>query len=331
MPALQLSALYDRQQVHDLFSPETIFTPQAGTWGLHGWVPIPGRDGDYVFFVTFGQSQAEHEFDESISDDGVLTWQSQPRQGLNDSHIRKWLQHDEFRNTIHLFLRTEAGRPYAYLGRLKYLTHDPARQRPVYFQWQLLDWEQIRGRTANLVAHIEPPTPLPSRPIGLEEVEAVVSKPRNTQQARSFSQRRKPDYSEQDARNRNLGRAGEELVLQFERDRLAREGRSDLSAKVLHVAEVEGDGAGHDIRSYRADGSAFFIEVKTTRGGQETPFYLSANEIEFAQRHAGFYCLVRVFDFCPDPPAGRFFRVEGDLRAVLDLQPLNYRAVHGGK
>lgn len=326
MPALRLSAQYDRQQVHELFSPETPFTPQAGTWGLHGWVPIPGREGDYVFFVTFGQSQAEHDFDESISDDGVLTWQSQPRQGLGDRHIRQWISHQDLHNTIHLFLRTEEGKPYTYLGRLKYLTHDATREKPVYFQWQLLDWESVRAGTAPSVIHVEPATKTQARPPGLMEVPAPVVDAQVAPTPRSFNQRRKPDYSEQDTKNRQLGRAGEELVLQFERDRLAREGRHDLAEKVLHVAEVEGDGAGHDIRSYRTDGSPLFIEVKTTRGGQETPFYLSANELEFARRHNASYYLFRVFDFAGNPPSGNFFRVEGDLAEVLNLQPQTYRA-----
>ncbi len=35
---------YSRRMVHALFSPQTKFTPQAGTWGLQGIanIPIPG-------------------------------------------------------------------------------------------------------------------------------------------------------------------------------------------------------------------------------------------------------------------------------------------------
>ncbi len=82
MPALELWKQYTRQEVHDSFSPETTFTPQAGSWGLWGIVRMPDRPGSFVFLVTFGQSQGDHDFDESITEDGVLTWQSQPRQAL---------------------------------------------------------------------------------------------------------------------------------------------------------------------------------------------------------------------------------------------------------
>ena len=50
---------------------------------------------------------------------------------------------------------------------------------------------------------------------------------------RSFNQRRKPDYSEQDTKNRQLGRAGEELVLQFERDWTTKCRQSNLQKILL--------------------------------------------------------------------------------------------------
>ena len=52
---------YSRESIHNLFSPDTEFRPQRGTWGIHGIVKIPRRPGDFVFFVTFGQSQSGHK------------------------------------------------------------------------------------------------------------------------------------------------------------------------------------------------------------------------------------------------------------------------------
>ncbi|MFP6643867.1 MAG: DUF3427 domain-containing protein [Candidatus Latescibacterota bacterium] len=132
---------YSREAVHGIFAPETTFTPQAGTWGLQGIVAIPERPDDWAFFVTFGQQQGDHVFDEGITQDGVLTWQSQPKQGFEDARIKSFILHDELRNSIHLFLRTKAGNPYTYLGRLMYLQHDGERERPVHFKWQILDWD----------------------------------------------------------------------------------------------------------------------------------------------------------------------------------------------
>jgi hypothetical protein len=66
MRSLVLYQDYTRDEVHDLFDPTSAFTAQAGTWGLQGIIEIPDRPRDYVFFVTFGKSQAAHQFDEGI-------------------------------------------------------------------------------------------------------------------------------------------------------------------------------------------------------------------------------------------------------------------------
>ena len=140
MPALTLYSEYSRKDVHDIFSPETRFTQSSGSWGLHGIVEIPNKPGDFVFFVTFGQHQAGHTFDEWITEEGMISWQSQPRQSFEDRRIQQFIHHDDGKNAIHLFLRTQRTANYTYLGKLRYLAHDPARARPVYMYWQLLNW-----------------------------------------------------------------------------------------------------------------------------------------------------------------------------------------------
>jgi hypothetical protein len=69
---------YSREAVHDLFDPNSLFTRGAGSWGISGLIEIPGRPGDFVFLVTFGSKQGDHEFDEGISAEGIIRWQSQP-------------------------------------------------------------------------------------------------------------------------------------------------------------------------------------------------------------------------------------------------------------
>jgi hypothetical protein len=46
MVKLALYEEYSRKDVHAIFSPETNFTPQTGTWGLQGVVPLSDRPGD---------------------------------------------------------------------------------------------------------------------------------------------------------------------------------------------------------------------------------------------------------------------------------------------
>ena len=110
---------------------------------------------------------------------------------------------------------------------------------------------------------------------------------------------RTPDYGALQEENRKLGRTGQGVVVDLERERL--EGRPKLAKKVKNVAADLGDGAGYDVLSFNADGSPLRIEVKTTRGGESTPFYLSAWELEYAEKHPESARLYRVYDLGPHP------------------------------
>ncbi|MBC8569927.1 DUF3427 domain-containing protein [Zongyangia hominis] len=141
MPSFTLYQKYTREKVHHTFCPSEKFTPQSGTWGLHGIVHIKGTD-DFVFFVTLGSKQAGHQFIETITPDGILSWQSQPHQSLSSSVIRTLIQHDAARNHIYLFFRQNTRQnSYLYLGQLAYVNHDPEKECPVNFQWQILHWD----------------------------------------------------------------------------------------------------------------------------------------------------------------------------------------------
>jgi hypothetical protein len=338
MRRLLLCEEYSRQEVHGIFSPDTEFTPQAGTWGLHGNLPIPHRPQDYVFFVTFGQSQGEHAFDEGVSEDGILSWQSQPQQDLRDTRVQHWINHNELVNNIYLFLRTNPGRKYAYLGRLKYLDHDRERIRPVYFLWQIVEWPisakrqeelGLRFRSASAASLDTPKSASPNPPDvdGLLEVHPPTAAAAFGEARSQFSSRKHIDYSAIEADDRKLGNAGELSVLKMERRRLVSIGRSDLADRVTHVSEIEGDGAGYDIRSFDCYGEVRFIEVKTTRGEISTPFFMSLNELHFAKLHVRHYALYRVFDFKMDTRSGSVFRIFRDISMVMKFEPVNFRVM----
>ena len=96
---LRLWNTYSRSEAHDIFEPQTGFTPQTGTWGLQGIVSLKESPGDYVFFVTFDATQGTHSFVEQISEDGVLMWQSHPQQRLSHARIQAFIAHDDRVNT----------------------------------------------------------------------------------------------------------------------------------------------------------------------------------------------------------------------------------------
>jgi len=131
------------------------------------------------------------------------------------------------------------------------------------------------------------------------------------------------DYGLLQEENRRLGAAGEELVVEFERQQLTRVGRSDLADQVRWAARDDGDGLGYDVLSFDTGGCHRYIEVKTTALGAQTPFYISSAELEFARAHPGSFALYRVYDVMDDP---HFYVLDGDITETVDLLPAVYRA-----
>jgi hypothetical protein len=134
---------------------------------------------------------------------------------------------------------------------------------------------------------------------------------------------RKYDVAGRDARNRALGRAGEERVLAHERAILLAAGRTDLANNIRWVSEVDGDGAGYDIRSFDVDGGERLIEVKTTNGWERTPFQITRNELAVADAHRSDWWLMRLWNFAREPQA---FELRPPLEAHVSLMAISYQA-----
>jgi hypothetical protein len=133
---------------------------------------------------------------------------------------------------------------------------------------------------------------------------------------------RKFDPVERDLRNRSLGRAGEEYVLEIEKKKLEKFQRPDLLKKVRWVS-ADDDGAGYDILSFEPDGRERLIEVKTTNGAARTPFFISENECQRAAASAESWRLYRVHSFAQKP---RIFQIAPPLNKMLHLRPDTWRA-----
>lgn len=138
---------------------------------------------------------------------------------------------------------------------------------------------------------------------------------------------RKFDPVERDFRNRQLGRAGEEFVIDLERRRLSAVDRGDLARKVRWVAVEDGDGAGFDVASFDPDGRERLIEVKTTNGAAQTPFFMTRNEMAVATERSEHWQLYRVHLFAQQP---QIFTVRPPLESVLRLDAETWRASPGG-
>lgn len=131
------------------------------------------------------------------------------------------------------------------------------------------------------------------------------------------------DVAGRDARNRALGRAGEELVLGHERAALELLGRDDLAREVRWVSQEDGDGAGYDIESFSVDGRTRLIEVKTTNGWDRTPFHITRNELAVAKARRAEWCLFRIWNFSREPKA---FELYPPLDAHVSLTATTFQA-----
>lgn len=134
---------------------------------------------------------------------------------------------------------------------------------------------------------------------------------------------RKFDPASRDERNRALGKAGEELALYAERNRLRAEGRDDLGRRVEWVSQEKGDGAGFDILSFNSDGSERLLEVKTTMGEERTPFFISENELSLSNECPNNFRLLRIYNFHKHP---RAFEIAPPLGDWVTLNASIYRA-----
>ena len=333
MKNLKLWEEYTREEIHSIFSPDTKFTPQAGTWGLQGMIKIPDREGDWVFLVTLGNQQGDHIFDESITEDGVLSWQSQPRYDFSSDAIRSLINHDDRVNNIHLFLRAKRNSPYGYVGRLGYLTHDTERQNPVYFQWQILDWTAPDDFIKNVgIELVYDKTPIKNE-VPTAKINQLVFESKPIIKSRTvgiktneFRSRKSPDYGLIDSKNKKLGLEGELLVLNKEISHLRSLGRDDLADKVIHISVVEGDGAGYDIKSFDEEGNVKFIEVKTTKGSANTSFFISPNELEFSKQHAKNYFLYRLYEYQIEIVSSKVYILKGNLLEQINVTPTQFKA-----
>ncbi len=132
------------------------------------------------------------------------------------------------------------------------------------------------------------------------------------------------NYLEAEANNHSLGLAGEKLILRHERERLWRAGKDALANRVEHVAKTKGDFLGYDILSFETSGRERFVEVKTTRYGAMTRFFVSANEVEVSASHKQVYHLHRIFNFDKQP---QFYVLSGSLVDTCEIKPVSFSAV----
>ena len=132
------------------------------------------------------------------------------------------------------------------------------------------------------------------------------------------------NYIQNSIDNMYLGNLGEKWVMEYEKNKLNASKNYNLVDKIKHIAIAEGDGTGFDIESYDNEGKKMFIEVKTTKGGKNSTFFITRNELERSKIENENYYLYRVYNFNEQASTAELLIIKGDLSNLCEF-PTTYK------
>lgn len=200
--------------------------------------------------------------------------------------------------------------------------------------YQTLLAEVLAARMADATQLQEVAAADADRPMVVPEVDDILAvltaAPRSSGETHRIADPSRPvirlstNYLEREARNRSLGAAGELFVLNYERARLIHSGKESLAARIEHTSVVRGDYEGYDILSFDETGDERLIEVKTTKYGAETPFFVTRNEVSTSERRASLYCVYRLYGFRQTP---KLYTLPGAIGQSCQLSAASYLAI----
>jgi len=124
--------------------------------------------------------------------------------------------------------------------------------------------------------------------------------------------------------NKRIGDLGELWVLKYEIEKLRLSGRDKLVGKIKHTAKDEGDGTGYDIQSFDRNGQKIYIEVKTTKGGKNSTFYITRTELERSKVEKENFYLYRLYNFDEVNDTAEIMIIKGDLTNLCEF-PTTYK------
>ena len=149
------------------------------------------------------------------------------------------------------------------------------------------------------------------------------------EKSRKFAAR-KIDFNTINKFHSVLGDFGEIFALKWERNRLIDLGVTfNVLDEVVHFSKAFGDGAGYDILSRKDNGyELLHIEVKTTKGGLDTPFYMSENERAFIEEYKENTLIYRVYNYNQETDVGEHeIIIYEDLVTKYNFNPVNYKVI----
>lgn len=136
---------------------------------------------------------------------------------------------------------------------------------------------------------------------------------------------KKINWNLENERRTEIGAMGEEFVYEREREKVQEFDRNAID-RVIHLSARQGDGFGYDILSINERGESVFIEVKTTTGDKDTPFFMSRNEKSFFEENRNNNAYVyRVYNFDTNTRHGLIMEISAeDLLTNYEFDPVSY-------
>lgn len=138
---------------------------------------------------------------------------------------------------------------------------------------------------------------------------------------------KKRDYIESSKKQAKIGLRGEQLVIEYEKQKMLKHNRDDLIDKINWVSEID-DSRGYDIESFNFDENdkeyRIYIEVKTTENNEKNTFFISANEVETMNNLGKVYWIYRV---CKTKKEYVFFKINGEVFSKkIEIKPYSFVA-----
>ncbi len=309
------------------------------------WVPNHARDipgptrfsNCVVLFVTLEKDRKvlEYRYDDKFLLGGsMFQWESQNKNTPDTPHMRMIIE----REPVVLFARVHEkikskSQPFTYVGQLRYVKHHypvDSKDIPVEVVFDVSEYQNpASGSLSDLYEwgpDIDPEDkPIDVSKIVLDETSAPTSSITATSKRGKSKGNKKTNWAERDERNRNLGLAGEKLVVEHEIQRLTDLGLVYLAQKVEHVAS-NSDGDGYDVLSFDEHGVEKYIEVKTTKQSKGTAFFISRNEVEVSRTKGEQYWIYRVYALEDTSNKASFYALQGPVDKHFNLIPESYKA-----
>lgn len=138
---------------------------------------------------------------------------------------------------------------------------------------------------------------------------------------------KKKDYLGSAKKQMKTGLRGEQLVIEYEKQKMIDNNREDLIDKINWVSEID-DSRGYDIESFDFDKQGkeyrIYIEVKTTENNEKNAFMITANELNALRKNSDKYWIYRVGKLKNEPV---FFKINGEeFDNIISLKGYTYYA-----